>query len=58
MDRGNADRMDPDDDKLLETALLGEADALVSGDQDLLEMSGFTEVPILSPAAFVEAGAG
>ena len=58
MDRGNADRTDPDDDKLLETALLGETDALVSGDQDLLEMSGFTEVPILSPAAFLEAGAG
>ena len=45
---------DPDDDKVLETAIMGEADALVSGDQDLLEMSGFAEVPILGPAAFLE----
>ena len=32
---------DPDDDKLLETALMGEADCLVTGDRDLLEMSPF-----------------
>ena len=45
---------DPDDDKILETALAGDADALVSGDQDLLEMAEFADVPILSPAAFLE----
>ena len=45
---------DPDDDKIIETALLGEADALVTGDRDLLEVSGFPAVPILSPAAFLE----
>ena len=43
---------DPDDDKLLETALLGEADCLVTGDRDLLAMSPFRKLPILSPAAF------
>ena len=45
---------DPDDDKFLETAFLGEVNALVSGDQDLLQMAGSTEVPILSPADFLE----
>ncbi len=44
---------DPDDDKLLETAEMGKADVLVSGDQDLLAMAGFAGIPILSPAAFV-----
>ena len=44
---------DPDDDKMLETAQMGKADVLVSGDQDLLTMAGFAGIPILSPAAFV-----
>ena len=44
---------DPDDDKMLETAQMGKADVLVSGDQDLLAMDGFAGIPILSPAAFV-----
>ena len=43
---------DPDDDKLLETALLGEADCLITGDGDLLAMSPFRRMPILSPSAF------
>ena len=30
---------DPDDDKLLGTALMGEADCLITGDRDLLGMS-------------------
>ena len=41
---------DPADDKLLETALLGRADRLVSGDRDLLVMSPFHGIPILTPA--------
>ena len=40
---------DPDDDKLLETALMGAADCLVTGDGNLLEMSPFQNIPILSP---------
>ena len=43
---------DPDDDKLLETALLGNADCLVTGDRDLLEMSSFHGIPIVTPAGF------
>ena len=43
---------DPDDDKLPETALMGVADCLVTGDGDLLEMSPFQNIPILSPTGF------
>ena len=45
---------DPDDDKLLETALMGAADCLVTGDGDLLEMSPFQHIPILPPAGFLD----
>ena len=44
---------DPNDDKLLETALMGEADCIVTGDQDLLVMSPFRDIPILSPTDFL-----
>ena len=46
---------DPDDDKLLETALLGDASCIVTGDQDLLAMHPFRGVPILDPGAFLRA---
>ena len=45
---------DPDDDKLLETAVMGEADCLVTGDQDLLVLSPFQGVPIVTPAVFLD----
>lgn len=45
---------DSDDDKVLETALMGNADCLVTGDKDLLEMSLFHEIPILRPVDFLE----
>ena len=45
---------DPDDDKLLETALMGAADCLVTGDRDLLEMSPFQNIPILPPTGFLD----
>ena len=45
---------DPDDDKLLETALMGAADCLVTGDRDLLDMSPFQDIPILTPAGFLD----
>ena len=45
---------DPDDDKLLETALMGAADCLVTGDRDLLEMSPFQDIPIVTPAGFLD----
>jgi uncharacterized protein len=46
---------DPDDDKLLETALLGHADCIVTGDQDLLVLDPFLGVRIVTPSAFLEA---
>ena len=45
---------DPDDDKLLETALMSEADCLITGDRDLLEMSSFHDIPILTPGGFLD----
>lgn len=46
---------DPDDDKLLEIAVTGKADCIVTGDQDLLVLDPFHGVRILTPAAFLEA---
>lgn len=43
---------DPSDDKLLETALMGQASCLVTGDRDLLSMSPFQGIPIVGPAEF------
>jgi len=44
---------DPDDDKLLEIAVVGRVDCLVTGDQDLLVLDPFQGIPILTPAGFV-----
>ena len=45
---------DPRDNKFLEVAVNGEADLIVSGDDDLLVLSPFRGVGIVSPAAYVE----
>ena len=45
---------DPDDDRVLATALAGEADVVVSGDEDLLTLEDFRGVEILSPRVFLE----
>lgn len=44
---------DPRDDKFLELALSGRAQVIVSGDEDLLTMSPFEGIPIVSPAKFL-----
>ena len=44
---------DPKDDKFLEAAVAAQADCIVSGDPDLLDMSSFAEIPILRPAEFL-----
>lgn len=40
---------DPDDDRILECAVAGNADLIVSGDQDLLRLGAFQNIPIVSP---------
>ncbi|HVH77697.1 MAG TPA: putative toxin-antitoxin system toxin component, PIN family [Stellaceae bacterium] len=46
---------DPKDDKFLELAVNGHADLIISGDADLLALDPFREIPIVTPAAFVQA---
>ena len=46
---------DPKDDKFLELAVNGGADCIVSGDTDLLVLSPFRGVDILSPSNFLDA---
>ena len=44
---------DPKDDKFLEAAVAGEADVIVSGDEDLLVLNPFRGIPILPPVKFL-----
>lgn len=44
---------DSDDNKFLEVALSAEADCLISGDDDLLTLHPFEDLPILTPATLL-----
>ena len=44
---------DPDDNRVLEAAVAGEADYIVSGDRDLLDLGEYGGIRILRPAEFV-----
>jgi putative PIN family toxin of toxin-antitoxin system len=44
---------DPDDDRILEAALAGAADYIVTGDRDLLDLDEFEGIPIIAPARFL-----
>ena len=44
---------DPSDNRVLEAALAGEADYIVTGDRHLLELGDFEGVEIVTPARFV-----
>lgn len=46
---------DPKDDKLLELAVSGRADHLITGDEDLLVLNPFRGVDILTPRQFLDA---
>lgn len=46
---------DPKDDMFLELLVNGQADFLVSGDNDLLALHPFRGIPILTPADFLAA---
>ena len=43
---------DPDDDKILECAVAGNADYIVSGDSHLLDIEEYRGVEIVSPDEF------
>lgn len=45
---------DPDDDKIVETALAGRASCLVTGDADLLDLHPFRSLSILTAHQFLE----
>lgn len=49
------DCRDAKDNKFLELALSGKADYIVSGDEDLLVLSPFRGIPILTPREFMTA---
>ena len=44
---------DADDDKFLALAVTGQADAIISGDRDLLDLIAHEGIPILTPAQFL-----
>jgi putative PIN family toxin of toxin-antitoxin system len=44
---------DPKDNKFLEVAVAGDADAILTGDQALLDLHSFRGIDILTPAVFL-----
>ncbi|MAU01197.1 MAG: putative toxin-antitoxin system toxin component, PIN family [Anaerolineaceae bacterium] len=45
---------DPKDDMVLETAVNGQADTIITGDQDLLVLHPFRQIAVLSPRTFLD----
>lgn len=45
---------DPDDDKVIETALAGNCRFILSGDKDLLAIGDYLNIKIIKPAEFLE----
>jgi putative PIN family toxin of toxin-antitoxin system len=45
---------DPKDDKFLDLAIDAGASCIITGDKDLLVLHPFRDIPILSPAAFLD----
>lgn len=45
---------DPKDDKFLDVALAAEAQAIITGDQDLLALNPFHGIQILTPSGFLQ----
>ena len=46
---------DPDDDKFLACAIASDVTVIVSGDKHLLRVSGYQDIGVLKPKAFVDA---
>jgi len=45
---------DPDDDKFIETAILGGCQYIVSGDKDLLTLESYENIQIVTVATFLD----
>jgi putative PIN family toxin of toxin-antitoxin system len=45
---------DPDDDRILECALSGEADYIISGDHHLLALGTYQDIPIVTARYFLD----
>lgn len=45
---------DPDDNRVLEAAVEGEVDVIVSGDRHLLALTVFQDIPIMSPRQLLD----
>ena len=45
---------DEDDNRVIETAVIGGASCIISGDKDLLILENYRGIEILSPGAFLE----
>lgn len=45
---------DPDDDRILECAIAGAADYIITGDKDLLALHPFRGIPIITARKFLE----
>jgi len=45
---------DVEDDKFLSLAVTGEADVLITGDGDLLELGSYSGIPVMTPARFMQ----
>ena len=44
----------PDDNRILECAVAGKADAIVTGDKGLLSLGSIQDIPIVTPRQFLE----
>ena len=47
-------KRDPDDNKVIETALEGKADYIISGDKDLLDLKEHNSIKIINAREFLE----
>ena len=45
---------DPDDNKFIECAIASQSKVIVSGDKHLLNISGYKDIEVLKPRAFVD----
>lgn len=45
---------DPDDDRVLETALVGDCSHIITGDKDLLSLNSYQGIQIVTPTEFLQ----